>query len=70
MDAASEYGTPIFQPTPMTAARCATAAAGKTPVVVRTASKPHPLTPSRQVVLEEVEQVSVGGVLAACGSVS
>ena len=49
----------------------AAAAAGATPgVLIRTAAKAHPLTPARQVVLEEEVQVRAlaepDGVLSCC----
>lgn len=55
-EASPEAASPTFQPA---AAACVL---GAVAVPVRTVQKAHPLTPSRQVVLEEEEQV--------CGSAS
>lgn len=55
-------GTPAGSATPAAAAAAPTPAA----VVVRTVSKAHPLTPSRQVVLEEEEQVGLGRAGQGC----
>lgn len=60
-------GPAAGQPTPtfgIPAAQAAAPAKALTPVVVRKSLAPHPLTPSRQVVLEEEEQVHTAAAAA------
>lgn len=69
--AADREPTPTFfmAPPPASTAAPAAVGVGGTPGArVRTAAKAHPLTPSRQVVLEEEEEVGAGlwGAVFGC----